>query len=127
MSKRKERKVMETIKRKLYLNMGESIGETLIALLVASLALVMLAGAISSGSNSITKSKDKLDKYYSATEDVVTRSSDSSTEYRYTIVSGTMMITDPSNTIQFNPGGESVTFYENNEFSNKPVIAYKKS
>lgn len=116
---------MEKIKRKLYINVGESIGETLIALLVASLALVMLAGAISSGSNSITKSKDKLDKYYLATEDVVTRSSAPSTEYSYTTVSGTMMITDPSNTIQYN--SEPVSFFENNEFSNKPVVAYKIS
>ena len=120
---------MRKIKKKLSVISGESISETLIALLVASLALVMLAGAISSGSNSITKSKDKLDKYYNATEDVVTRSSASPEEYSYSSVSGAMIITDQAGSagIQFNSAGEPVVFYENNEFSNRPLIAYKKS
>ncbi len=51
-------------KKKLRSRAGESIAETLIATLIAALALVMLAGAISSAANMITKSKTLMDKYY---------------------------------------------------------------
>ena len=43
---------------------GETIGETLVALLISSLALVMLAGTITAASSIIRNSKDKMDSYY---------------------------------------------------------------
>lgn len=42
---------------------GESIAETLIALLISALALVMLAGAISSAANMITKSRNWVNNH----------------------------------------------------------------
>ncbi len=45
---------------------GESIAETLVAVLIAALALLLLAGTINTASNMITKSKDLLDTYYTA-------------------------------------------------------------
>jgi len=44
--------------------LGESIGETLIALLISSLALLMLAGAISTAGRIITRNKNSMNSYY---------------------------------------------------------------
>ena len=44
---------------------GDSIAEVLIALLISSLALVMLASMITSAANMIMKSKDTMTSYYS--------------------------------------------------------------
>ena len=51
-------------KAKLRSRKGETIAETLIALLIASLALLMLAGAVSAASNVVTKSKNAMISYY---------------------------------------------------------------
>ena len=55
---------MKKMLKKLRSTAGESIGETLIALLISALALVMLAGAVSSASNIITRSNDAMNDYY---------------------------------------------------------------
>lgn len=52
------------IRAKLTSKAGDSIGETLVALLIGSLALVMLAGAVSSGARVIFRSEKKMDEYY---------------------------------------------------------------
>lgn len=44
---------------------GESIGETLIALLISALALLMLAGAVSSAGKIVTRNKSAMETYYS--------------------------------------------------------------
>ena len=44
--------------------LGESIGETLIALLISSLALLMLAGAISTAGRIITTNRNSMSTYY---------------------------------------------------------------
>ena len=50
--------------RKLRSTSGESIAETLVAVLIAAFALLMLAGTINSASNIIMTSKTTLDSYY---------------------------------------------------------------
>ena len=55
---------MKKMLKKLRSTAGESIGETLIALLISALALGMLAGAVSSASNIITRSNDAMNDYY---------------------------------------------------------------
>ena len=55
---------MKKMLKKLRSTAGESIGETLVALLISALALVMLAGAVSSASNIITRSNDAMNDYY---------------------------------------------------------------
>lgn len=47
---------------------GESISEVLIALLISSFALVMLAGMISASSQIITKSNSIIERYYAGEE-----------------------------------------------------------
>ena len=56
--------MMKGVLRKLYSRAGESIGETLIALLISSLALLMLAGAVSSASRIVTRNKTAMEDYY---------------------------------------------------------------
>ena len=108
------------LQKKLRGKAGETLTETLVALLIASLALVMLAGAISSASGVVTKSRDKLGAYYAANEasnGLVKRESGGNP--------GSITLSDPGSA---NPGKQyDITYYENEEFSNTPVIAYKKS
>ena len=61
------------IVRKLNSTSGESIAETLVAVLIAAIALLMLAGTINTASNLITKSKNTLDEYYHSNNKVEAR------------------------------------------------------
>ena len=58
---------MKNALKKLRNHTGESIGETLVALLISALALVMLAGAVSTAARLIKNNKDSMETYYSAT------------------------------------------------------------
>ena len=49
--------------KKLRSRAGETIGETLVALLISSLALLMLAGAVSAASRAVQQSKTKIEEY----------------------------------------------------------------
>ena len=100
------------IRRKLRSNRGETIGETLVALLISALALVMLAGAISSTANMINTSDKKMGEYYSGDAALAEHSG------------GT---TGHSVTIQGASASKSyyITCYENKAFETKPVVAYK--
>ena len=55
-----------TLNKKLGNRSGETIAETLVALLISALALTMLAASISAASHMVTLSKEKLEKYYNA-------------------------------------------------------------
>lgn len=55
------------IQSKIRSRVGESIGETLIALLISALALIMLAGAISSAAKIVTRNKTAMEEYYIGT------------------------------------------------------------
>lgn len=54
------------IKHKLHSKAGESIGETLIAVLISALALVILAGAIGAATRIITRSNAAVKTHYDA-------------------------------------------------------------
>lgn len=54
----------KSILLKIRSNAGESIGETLVALLISALALLMLAGAISSAAGIVTRNKASIEAYY---------------------------------------------------------------
>lgn len=62
---------MKKLFMKLKNNRGETIGETLVALLISSLALVMLAGAIATAGGIITRSSDTIEEYYQANETLI--------------------------------------------------------
>ena len=50
--------------RKIRQQSGETIAETLVALLISSIALMMLASMISATVNLVTKSETKMGEYY---------------------------------------------------------------
>lgn len=56
---------LKMIRRKLKNNKGETLVETLVSLLIASFALIMLAGMVNSASKIILSNKDKMIKFYS--------------------------------------------------------------
>ena len=58
--------MVKQVKKKLKSYRGETIAEVLIALLISSIALVMLASMISATVNLVTKSKEKMKDYYKA-------------------------------------------------------------
>ena len=66
---------MKRLKKKLTAklkgNAGESLGEVLIALLIAALALVMLASVIDTSARIITRSKATMKDYYDASDELV--------------------------------------------------------
>lgn len=106
--------MMENLKKKLNSQSGESLAETLVSLLIAALALVMLAGAMTTASNVVMKSRDKLggeNGYYSKTENLV------------------KMESTTSNTVEINGTGLNqsveIEYDVNDAFSKTPVIAYK--
>ena len=64
--------------KKLKSNSGESIAETLVAVLISAFALLMLAGTINTASNLITKGQDNLGKYYAANNNLAEHKTSSS-------------------------------------------------
>lgn len=59
----------EKLKRKLRSRSGETIAEVLIALLVSTIALVLLAGMLTSSTNIILRSTRAITSYYEASND----------------------------------------------------------
>ena len=126
------------IARKIKSRAGESIAETLIGLLVASLALVMLAGAISTASRLIAESKRKMGEYYIADAYLATHKE----EYKSIIgeekikqesmKSITLKTVDDSvnsvnQKIEPVDGESSITCYTNSVFTGTPVHSYSYS
>ena len=106
--------MIKKFKKKLNNRSGESISETLVALLISALALVMLAGAITSASRVIIKSRDKLDQYYDNID--ASLSSAGTGGETATIVGG------EGSAVQSKD--YEITYYQNDEFGNVPVIIY---
>ncbi len=97
---------------------GETIAEVLISLLIAVLALMMLAMMISSTVSMVTRSKDRMDEYYSENEELELQNNPSSDEpitiTIKTAASSTITVEETPN----------VVLYENTAF-NKSVYAYR--
>ena len=102
--------------KKLRSRVGETLTETLVALLISSLALLMLAGAVTSATRVVTRSKDKMNEYYAADAGLANRTAAGRTL--------NVELKDNADTSM------SLTFqarsYENAAFPSRPVIAYAK-
>lgn len=106
----------EKLIRRLRSNSGESFAETLVSLLISVLALTMLAGAISTASGLITKSRTKIDSYQDNIEAVIAAESVENT--------GTVTIEkELTDTINIAP--LDIVFYST-DFGSTPVGIYKK-
>ncbi len=100
------------LRRKLHSQSGETIGETLIALLISSLALVMLASMITSTVNLVTESGTKMNTYYEVNTELENGGSGSEMNISITPEAGTGADIE-----------ETVLYLENNTFK-VSVIAY---
>lgn len=120
--------ILKRINSKISGNAGETIGETLVSLLIASLALVVLAGAISAASGIIMRSRDRINTYYDNAEYVVKMpdsipSGESGEDITINKGTATVTITAPGPQTVLST---DVTYYENTEFGRTPVVSYKK-
>lgn len=104
------------VSKKLKGQSGETLTETLVALLIAALALVMLAGMISSTTRIVTQSKTTMNSYYDGNNVVAEQGTSGDTA---------------SVTIELVNGGTgeskqySVSVYRNNTLGNTPVVSYR--
>lgn len=110
------------VNSKLKGNSGESITETLVALLIASLALVMLAATINAVSNMVLRTRDKLKNYYAANEYVINMDKDAEVDSKIAEKDelGVITIKEGNNTLNV-----GVTTFTNKVFSNKQVMSYR--
>lgn len=115
----------DDIMRKLRNNAGETIAETLVALLISALALVMLAGAISSAANMITMSDKKMGEYYD--QDAKLASQNSADGNVDVTISASSIDGETGNVVSSETETREVDYYANTVFSSKPVVAYKIS
>lgn len=109
------KRVINQAQRKTKSQSGETIAETLVALLISSIALMMLAGMINSTVNLVTKSEAKMGDYYTQNAELENSEASRSTF-----------------TISIKPGTESESklamtvdvHYQTNNTFNKTVVAY---
>ena len=100
-----------SVQSKLKSRIGESIAETLVAVLIAAFALLMLAGTVNTSSNLVINSRNKLNEYYEYNNKVESRDNEvAETETEEVSLIGTNK-------------KWHVKIYENNKMS-KSVIAY---
>ena len=105
---------MDKIRAKLHSCSGESISETLIAVLISALALVMLAAMITASVNMTMQSKTKMAAYYAKNNALALPSGQTQTMV--------VTISDETTGVLLE---QAVNYAENNEFSERPVIAYE--
>ena len=72
--------LQQRMKKKIKSNMGDSIAEVLIALLIAAVALVMLASMINASANMITRSATFMNNYYSTSNTLNTKTGATSSD-----------------------------------------------
>ena len=119
------RKMRQAIGRKLRSRAGESIAETLVSVLIAAVALVMLAGMISTTLRLVEDSSKKIEAYYTA-NDALTKLSDLE-KADVTTYSGTISIkADTSISEVISIPAKDVTCYQNGNYydAKRTVCAY---
>lgn len=120
--------MVEIIKSKLNNKSGESITEVLVALLISSLGLLLLAGMITSTNRIVSRSKEATRNYIEQNNALVEQGTSSETEtgtvsfYRgdSTKLTLTKLTYSSDETI-------GVTYYTNEQTGSTPVTAYKKT
>lgn len=93
------------IEKKLRSNSGESIAETLVAVLIVALGLLVLAGSVVSAYNIITGSNKKMQTYSEAQNNVVEQITKTGTG-------------------ELSSFGK-VDYYVNDTFGSTPVVSFK--
>lgn len=120
----------EKLKKRIRENRAESIAETLIALLIASAGLIMLAYMISSGSRMIRTSSEKMNSYYGENNKVAAGKDSASSGSGDTAETGTLTLKlapdSPALGDPFTGQSFEAEYVENDTFARTPVISYHK-
>ena len=100
---------------------GESIAETLVALLIAALGLLALAGAINSALNIVERTNRAMEKYVDGQKYVITRSASISGDNFTVDKTGSLKITiDELNKMNY-----TVVAYINNTLNKIDVVSFR--
>ena len=108
--------------RKLTSNRGESIGEVLVALLISSLGLMLLALMISTSSRLVSNSKKAMQEYAEGEKIIVERNPppEGSGIATFSFDGVACDYSDQST------NSTQVYYYVNSAIGNNPVVSYKK-
>ncbi len=106
---------MKKIRAKLKSRKGDSIAEVLVALLIAGVALVLLASMITSSTNIISRSRERMETYY-ADNNALAAQSGGGGEATVTVKNG-------DSTLET----FTVTPFVNHGPGNTDVISYRRS
>lgn len=87
--------------KKLRSKAGETIAETLIALLISALALMMLAGAIAAANRIITRSDEVMHNYYEANDVMIQKPSTSVSNSHVSVSPAVVMYGGSSASVSF--------------------------
>ena len=115
---RTDKAMKHRILAKLRSRAGDSIAELLIALLISSLAMVMLAGAVSSASNMIRRGNTAMTAYFTEDNALAERTTDDGNPPP----AATVTLKEGSNDVQ----NWAVKYYSNDTFGRTHVVAYAK-
>ena len=109
--------MIEKLKKKLGNQVGESLAETLIAVLVIAFATMLLAGMISATSSIVLQSESTMEAFYAASESLEKLEDADG-------VRTNMTIKAPDG-LDISDITISVVYAENTTFESHPVIAYR--
>ena len=124
----KRKTFLRAARKKLGGRGGETLAETLVALLISALAIVMLAGMITSSADMIHVSNRAFDEYYAANNGLTMHAAD--TEGRVEAANGAATLASGSTVIRLKPDSDSapIKLYVNKKAPDgTPVVSYEKS
>ena len=101
---------------------GESITEVLVAILVAGLAVLMLATVIAVAANSNAKSRDAMNEYFAANNNIAAE----------TVANGTGSVSladaNTNETVRLSTSSSiSVNYYISEQYDDTPIATYDTS
>lgn len=109
------------LRQKLHSNSGESLIESLVAVLISALSITFLVTAIVSSTKITAQSRKAMDEYYSANDEVIIQSGEGT--------DGTMALTSSGYYVKITPEQENdrirVRFYTNDRLRDVKVTSYK--
>ena len=110
------KRIGQKLRGRLHSRRGESIAETLIAMLIATLAFIVLVSMVSHATKLITSSQKSMKEYYIDNNQLSTPSGGT----------GTVVVKDGDATVTLYPGYTgTVDTTTNNHFSGKSFTAYR--
>lgn len=127
---------MKSLLTKIRKSSGETLSESLVAIVIAALSMAMLSAMISASSHIIAKSTDDMDAYYSENNKIEMQkeaaedgAEEAEPEAVGVYANGEISITgsDDADTYVISTEGDpvSVKYYKNQTAKRKPVICYE--